>query len=138
MPSTLPGVLPAIVGCKVVAAPFQLPPARPFVPDIVPGQLMGWNTPAGFPTFGTLPHSASLMAGKVNVFGHISRKRSLIVRLELDDEQDINPSAQSVAKQLLGKVVYVRWPYLTEAKVIAVEDLKCEIRGMIFNLPDVC
>ena len=115
----------------MVSAPFQLPAtSAPFVPDVIAGQLMGWNTPAGFPTFGTLPHSASLIAGKVNIFGHLSKKKSLIIRVENDDEQDMNPSAVNVAKQVMGKVVFVQWPYLTEAKVIAVEDERVSIHGI--------
>jgi hypothetical protein len=54
------------------------------VPDLVPGQLMGYASPAGFPTFGSMAHTAALQMGKVNVFGRTSRRPSLIVHLEAE------------------------------------------------------
>eukprot|EP00698_Gefionella_okellyi_P004772 TRINITY_DN14417_c0_g1_i1.p1 TRINITY_DN14417_c0_g1~~TRINITY_DN14417_c0_g1_i1.p1 ORF type:complete len:1502 (+),score=374.72 TRINITY_DN14417_c0_g1_i1:39-4544(+) len=124
--STLPGVLPHINGCRVRQTVFLLPPmpASGFVPDIVPGQLMGWNTPAGFPTFGTMPHSSFHAAGKVNVFGRPSKMQSLVVVVEPDDDLLANPDADTVAAQLMGKIIWVNWPYLVEARVVGAEDMK--------------
>lgn len=51
---------------------------------------------------------------EVKVFQHNSRGENFILDItELEEEPDL----KDVANQLLGKVVFVSWPHLIEAKV---------------------
>lgn len=78
----------------------------------------------GFPTMRHLKHSAELRMERVKVFEQPSRNTSVIVRIdEIRDEL----STEALAEKYLGKEVYIGWPHLREAQVIAVSDANVKI-----------
>ncbi|XP_011151267.1 5'-3' exoribonuclease 1 isoform X2 [Harpegnathos saltator] len=73
----------------------------------------------GFPKLQHIPHTASLTKADVKVFQQPSRVENMILHiLEQNSPQDL----ENLAPQLLGKIVYVNWPYLKEALVIGVSN----------------
>lgn len=78
----------------------------------------------GFPTMRHLKHSATLRMERVKVFEQPSRNESMIIRI---DEKRPELSTEELANLYLGKEVYIGWPHLREAKVIAVSDDKIRI-----------
>lgn len=77
---------------------------------------------SGFPTFKHLPYTSEVKPIRVKVFDQPSFNASMVVRLDAStDLQQLGLAAlQSVAQELIGRVVYVGWPHLTESKVVAV------------------
>ncbi|XP_071541169.1 5'-3' exoribonuclease 1 [Panulirus ornatus] len=76
---------------------------------------------AGFPTLKHINHKFHIAKEEVRVFQHNSRGENLILDVtELEEDPDL----KDVANKLLGKVVFVSWPHLLEAKVEAVSDGK--------------
>nr|XP_033337296.1 5'-3' exoribonuclease 1 [Megalopta genalis] len=70
----------------------------------------------GFPTLQHIEHTVNLEKAKVKVFEHHSYRDSMIIYIKSPSETEF----KSVTSELLGKIVYVEWPFLTEAQVIAV------------------
>ncbi|XP_076300031.1 5'-3' exoribonuclease pacman isoform X2 [Lasioglossum baleicum] len=72
----------------------------------------------GFPTLRYIKHTASLEKAKVKVFQHHSYKDNMILHIvpSSSPEKDLT----CMASELVGKTVYVEWPFLTEAQVVAV------------------
>ncbi|XP_045446077.1 5'-3' exoribonuclease 1 [Melitaea cinxia] len=79
----------------------------------------------GFPTMRHLKYKASLKACKVKVFDQPSRNSSMIV--EIIPTESIDPPLEEIAQKLLGKVIWVSWPHLTQAKVISVSNEKMRL-----------
>ena len=90
----------------------------------------------GFPTLKHIRHTAMLLqkAG-VKVFEQISRGENMMLSIEQQDR----PEVREVARALLGSEVWVGWPHLVEAKVVAVQantlhiDSKGEAKGGDFD-----
>ncbi|XP_053692331.1 5'-3' exoribonuclease 1 [Sabethes cyaneus] len=74
----------------------------------------------GFPTFRHLQYHGLLKELRIKVFNYPSRNPSMVVVLDHPQEK-VRPTEQ-IAEDLLGRVVYVSWPHLTEAKVVKVSD----------------
>ncbi|XP_076652966.1 5'-3' exoribonuclease pacman isoform X2 [Halictus rubicundus] len=72
----------------------------------------------GFPTLKYIKHTASLEKAKVKVFQHHSYKDSMI--LHITPPSALEKDLTCMASELVGKTVYVEWPFLTEAQVVAV------------------
>ncbi|PNF32574.1 5'-3' exoribonuclease 1 [Cryptotermes secundus] len=72
----------------------------------------------GFPTLKHIPHTASLQKSKVKVFEQASQGSNMILRI-LDQSK---ANIRDVATELLGRSIYVGWPHLVEAKVVAVSN----------------
>lgn len=70
----------------------------------------------GFPTFKHLNYSASLKKESIKVFQSMTRNESMVIKLEDRDERTLT----HISTELLGKSVYVYWPHLLEALVVAV------------------
>lgn len=60
---------------------------------------------------------------RVTVFDQPSRNESMIIKINDINE---NKSPEKLAETLIGKTVYINWPFLTEAKVVKVSD-SCNI-----------
>lgn len=75
----------------------------------------------GFPTMRHLKHSGSLEMKKIKVFQQPSRNESMIVRI---DEVQPELTTAELAAKFLDKEIYIGWPHVREAKVIAVSDSK--------------
>ncbi|EEC10068.1 pacman protein, putative [Ixodes scapularis] len=87
--------------------------------EIKKGLLDGVKTDiyfAGFPTFRHLPHTAKLERASVKVFQSLSKNESVLLTLTETPDKTL----KEVADELLGKSVYVNWPHLLEALVVAV------------------
>ncbi|XP_055541135.1 5'-3' exoribonuclease 1 isoform X2 [Wyeomyia smithii] len=74
----------------------------------------------GFPTMRHLQYHGLLKELRIKVFNYPSRNPSMIV--VLDRPQNSAKPTQQVAQDLLGRIVYVSWPHLNEAKVVKVTD----------------
>lgn len=77
----------------------------------------------GFPTMKHLKYHGILKEIRVKVFNFPSRNQSMVVAIDREPESVDRPTA-AVAQELLGRIVYVSWPHLTEAKVVKVTDAK--------------
>lgn len=73
----------------------------------------------GFPTFRHLKHSAALRNERVKVFDQPSRNESMIIQIDhLPEDRALG----MLAEYFMNREVYVGWPHLREAKVVAVSD----------------
>ncbi|CAL4126734.1 unnamed protein product, partial [Meganyctiphanes norvegica] len=71
---------------------------------------------AGFPTLQHLKHTFRVEKEGVKVFQQPSRGENFI--LMVDNSSDA-PHIRDAARQLLGKIIFVSWPHLVEAKYVA-------------------
>ncbi|KFM72724.1 5'-3' exoribonuclease 1, partial [Stegodyphus mimosarum] len=74
----------------------------------------------GFATLKTLRHSATLRNEKVKVFQSVSQKENMMLTIKEPKEGNM----EKIAKDIIGKTIYVGWPHLREAMVISVADGK--------------
>ncbi|KAM3961555.1 LOW QUALITY PROTEIN: 5'-3' exoribonuclease pacman [Aphomia sociella] len=74
----------------------------------------------GFPTMRHLKYKSNLKKCKVKVFDQPSRNENMMIKLT--PENPLEESIEKVAQEYLGKVIWVGWPHLTRAKVIAVSN----------------
>jgi len=119
-PSSLVDVFPPIFHCHCVENIFDLPPMEglEYRAGLAEGALLNVEALAGFPTLATLPYTASLAFHGVNVFQQESRNESMIVRLT---DSHLRTKIDT-AKVKLGQRCFVGYPFLQEAKVVAVSD----------------
>ena len=119
-PTSLVGIFPDIPDCHCVENIFDLPTMEGFDYHVglMRGVKLGKSALAGFPTLKTLPFAGNLGFHGVNIFQQDSRNESMVVTL-LKPELRTNVEA---AKSLLGRKVYVGYPFLSEAKVIRISD----------------
>ncbi|KAM4693486.1 5'-3' exoribonuclease 1 isoform 2-T2 [Discoglossus pictus] len=76
----------------------------------------------GFPTLKHIKHKFSLRKAGVQVFQQSSRGENMMLEILLDEDSDEHDNAESVAGAVLGNSVFVNWPHLEEARVVAVSD----------------
>ncbi|XP_074544570.1 5'-3' exoribonuclease 1 isoform X1 [Halichoeres trimaculatus] len=74
----------------------------------------------GFPTLQHIKHKFYKKKSGVVVFQQSSRGENMM--LEILANKDEDPVCDDVAAQVLGKSVFVNWPHLEEARIIAVSD----------------
>ncbi|KAL5525520.1 hypothetical protein ACEPAG_6856 [Sanghuangporus baumii] len=119
--SSLPGFFPDLVRCQASMEPFYLPTldGLHLVPGLCEGVFLGAETLAGFPTLQTLPHTAQLGYHGVNVHGSESKNKSMIVHIQNPKEGE---KTEKIAKEMVGRRVFVGWPFIREAMVVAVSD----------------
>ncbi|CAH0728977.1 unnamed protein product, partial [Brenthis ino] len=79
----------------------------------------------GFPTMRHLKYRTSIKKCKVKVFDQPSRNENMIV--EIIPTESVDPPLEELARQLLGRVIWVSWPHLTRAKVISVSNEKMRL-----------
>lgn len=93
---------------------FRLP-----VSKIKKGLLEGINLDVYFPGFPTLKHlhyTGCLKKESIKVFQALTRNESMVITISNNDERTLT----EISTELLGKSVYVYWPHLLEALVVAV------------------
>ncbi|KAH6933064.1 hypothetical protein HPB50_011740 [Hyalomma asiaticum] len=93
---------------------FRLP-----VSKIKKGLLEGVNLDVYFPGFPTLKHlhyTGCLKKESIKVFQALTRNESMVITINNNDERTLT----EISTELLGKSVYVYWPHLLEALVVAV------------------
>lgn len=96
---------------------------------------LGADALAGFPSLKTIPYTYDLEKAGVQVFQQPSRNESMIIYLKNIFEDE---TASSIAEKLLNESVYIQWPYLREAKVVAISDelFRYEsVKGSIQSIP---
>lgn len=86
---------------------------------LLEGAKLGIESLAGFPSLETIPYTAKLEMANVEVFQQPSRNESVVITLKDLYKDD---TAAAVAEKLCGDSVYINWPFLREAKVVAVSD----------------
>ena len=119
-PSSLAGKFEDLSHCHCVENIFDLPTIEglDFHVGLIDGVRLGQAALAGFPSLKTLTHSGNLDFYGVSVFQQDSRNESMIVTI-LDSEKRTKVES---AKALLGRKIYVGYPFLAEAKVARVSD----------------
>lgn len=110
---------------KVLEEDFSLELKSVFEPKLVDGTQIPYP---GYPSLKVLPISKteSEKLG-VNVFGFASKYKTCTLALH---ELPELPSAVDLCQQsqILGRSLYINWPMMHEAKVVAVSDENCEVR----------
>ena len=141
VPSTIPQLYPDLVQCHTTSTPFIVPPIPGdgryrwvgfcvsfTITATIPTNFVclrsalckGLAMPApSFPHLGALKVSMSLSPVGVNVFGTESRKSSLVVTIHPSKS---TMTGMEAAQRLLGKTVVVKWPFLRQAKVVAISN----------------
>ncbi|KAG5354373.1 5'-3' exoribonuclease 1 [Yarrowia sp. C11] len=120
-PSSMPGVFQNLEHCHCVVEKFDLPSMDGL--DVVIGKKEGskWGKDmlSGFPSLKTLPYTYDIEAAGVRIFQQDSRNNTLVLSI-INAYKSRSP--ESIARELFDKSIYVNYPYLREAKVIAVSD----------------
>ncbi|XP_043990762.1 5'-3' exoribonuclease 1 [Gambusia affinis] len=118
--SSLPQLFPNIVHCHV--REVQIPMDAWHVPSDHVSKRVDRSTLyfCGFPTLHHIKHKFYKKKSGVVVFQQSSRGENMI--LDILPSQDGETICDHVAAELLGKPVFVNWPHLEEARVIAVSD----------------
>ncbi|XP_006895177.1 PREDICTED: 5'-3' exoribonuclease 1 [Elephantulus edwardii] len=75
----------------------------------------------GFPTLKHIKHKFFLKKSGVQVFQQSSRGENMMLEILLNADPD-ELSIENVASAVLGRSVFVNWPHLEEARVVAVSD----------------
>ncbi|XP_020484974.2 5'-3' exoribonuclease 1 [Labrus bergylta] len=75
----------------------------------------------GFPTLQHIKHKFYKKKSGVVVFQQSSRGENMMLEI-LHSKDDADPVCDDVAAQVLGKPVFVNWPHLEEARIVAVSD----------------
>ncbi|XP_075058040.1 5'-3' exoribonuclease 1 isoform X2 [Mixophyes fleayi] len=93
--------------------------------DMVDNKITKVNKSAlyfcGFPTLKHIKHKFCMKKSGVQVFQQSSRGENVILEI-LDNENEEQTEVESVANAVLGKSVFVNWPHLEEARIVAVSD----------------
>ncbi|ORZ15873.1 hypothetical protein BCR42DRAFT_44220 [Absidia repens] len=120
--SPLPQVFPDILHCSAREVVYHLPTIGGNIAlrkSLLEGAKSGKDSLSGFPTLATIPHSSVLSFHNVKVFQQDSKNETVVVNLH---NRFSNMTTEEIAKLLLYKRVFVNYPYLQEAVVIAVSN----------------
>ncbi|KAG2187846.1 hypothetical protein INT44_000596 [Umbelopsis vinacea] len=123
-PSPLPGVFPDIHNCLAKQVDYVLPSldgGLKLRKTLLKETNVGISALAGFPTLHTIPHTGFLVHHNVNVFQQESKNESVVVNLQNMWE---GMDTQEIAKRVVGKRLFVGYPFLQESFVQAVSDEK--------------
>ena len=95
----------------------------PFKPELIEGTQIPYP---GFPSLNVLPiQSVELTPLGLNCFGMKSKYPNTILTLR---ELPQLPSAKDLAANIIGKSLFINWPMMHEARVVAVSDSECTVR----------
>lgn len=120
-PSSLPGIFLNVEHDHTIEEVYHEPSLsdKDFVFGLCEGAKLGVDSLAGFPSLKNLPHTFQIAMGQVKVFERPSRRESIILSIQNQyDGSDVS----AICNRLLGRPVYIGWPYLREAKVVAISD----------------
>ncbi|KAI1882663.1 hypothetical protein AGOR_G00237200 [Albula goreensis] len=118
--SPLPDLFPNIVHCHVRQTPIPMDAWQVPLDGVARRVDVGSLYFCGFPTLRHIKHTFHKKKAGVVVFQQSSRGESMI--LEITHNQEGEPECDDVASQVLGKSVFVNWPHLEEARIVAVSD----------------
>jgi 5'-3' exoribonuclease 1 len=94
-----------------------------FKPELIPGTQIPYP---GFPSLTVLPMKcAELMPIGLNCFGTASKYSTTLLIMQTMPQL---PGAEQISDSILGKSLYINWPMMHEAKVVAVSDSKCVVK----------
>lgn len=94
-----------------------------FKPALIEGTKLPFP---GFPSLNVLPiASEEVVPIGVNCFGFPSKYPTMTLTLH---EMPQIPPVAVLAENILGRSLFINWPMMHEAKVVAISDEKCEIR----------
>ncbi|KAL3916118.1 MAG: hypothetical protein SGILL_005325, partial [Bacillariaceae sp.] len=94
-----------------------------FKPELVPGTQIPYP---GYPSLNVLPISdAELVPIGVKVFGFPSKYPTMVLKLHKMPDM---PAVEGLADNLLDRSLFINWPMMHEAKVVAITDAKTEVR----------
>lgn len=80
----------------------------------------------GFPSLNVLPmKSAELVPIGLNCFGTASKYATTLLIMQSLPQL---PSAEQLSDNVLGKSLFINWPMMHEAKVVAISDSKCIVK----------
>ena len=129
--------LPDVTKCQslVVDIDFNINPGNPFQAALVDGTTCPC---AGFPCLGVITfHNVRTDFLKINVFGSESKYRS--VMLEMPSVEIDLKMVPTMVSKLMGSSVFVNYPLMHEAKVVAVstssEEFRLSAAGEIICTP---
>jgi hypothetical protein len=117
----MPQYFPDLIHCHCLMSRYTLPSVegKSYRVGLLEGAKVGIHALAGFPSLHTLPYRGHLEQAGVTVFQQASRNDTMVITLQnLYDGQ----KTENIAKEKIGKKVFVGWPYLREGKVLAVSD----------------
>ncbi|KAM3850341.1 5'-3' exoribonuclease 1 [Diretmus argenteus] len=119
-PSTVPELFPNITHCHARQTLVPMDAWHVTVDHV--GRRINRSTLyfCGFPTLQHIRHKFFKRKSGVVVFQQSSRGENMM--LEIIHSQDGEPVCDDVATLTLGKSVFVNWPHLEEARIIAVSD----------------
>ncbi|XP_056600072.1 5'-3' exoribonuclease 1 isoform X1 [Triplophysa dalaica] len=117
--SPLPQMLPNIIHCRVRQTPIPLDAWHVSVEHVGCRIDRGALYFCGFPTLQHIRHKFYKKKSGVVVFQQSSRGENTI--LEILPGQQVE-QVDDVATLVLGKSLFVNWPHLMEARVVAVSD----------------
>ncbi|CCG82598.1 putative Exonuclease Kem1 [Taphrina deformans PYCC 5710] len=121
-PSSLPGLFPDLRShCHV--AQYELPSliGKQLTRGLTEGVVLGADSLAGFPSLHTLPFTGALDFHGINVFQRDSKNETMVITLD-NMQAQTHTKTEDFARERIGKSVFVGWPYLKEAQVVAVSD----------------
>ncbi|GAA5913499.1 chromatin-binding exonuclease XRN1 [Sporobolomyces salmoneus] len=121
-PTSLPGFFPDLVHNHTRLEAYHLPTLEgglKLVKGLLPGVLLGKDAISGFPSLNTISHTGSLGFHGVNVFQSDSRKETMVIQIDNSFE---NLSSEQIAQAIVGKRIFVGYPYLREAFVDSIQD----------------
>ncbi|KAL3943983.1 MAG: hypothetical protein SGBAC_001936 [Bacillariaceae sp.] len=94
-----------------------------FKPELIAGTKIPFP---GFPSLNVLPiASEEVVPMGVNCFGFPSKYPTMTLKLH---EMPQIPPVETLADNVLGKSLFINWPMMHEAKLIAISDSTCEVR----------
>ncbi|CDF90186.1 ZYBA0S06-02674g1_1 [Zygosaccharomyces bailii CLIB 213] len=88
---------------------------------LLPNAYTGVNLLAGFPTLKSLPFTYELLNNDTRVFNAPSKNESMVLHMK-NIYTENNLSLDVLAKRYMNRVVYTRWPYLMESKMVSISD----------------
>ncbi|KAM9718686.1 5'-3' exoribonuclease 1 [Menidia menidia] len=119
-PSSAPQLFPDITHCHVRKAHISMDAWQVPLDHVSKRADRSALYFCGFPTLWHIKHKFFKKKSGVVVFQQSSRGENMI--LDILRSQDVEVNCEDVASQVLGKPVFVNWPHLEEARIIAVSD----------------
>uniref|UniRef100_A0A673GCG2 5'-3' exoribonuclease 1 n=1 Tax=Sinocyclocheilus rhinocerous TaxID=307959 RepID=A0A673GCG2_9TELE len=117
--SPLPQLFPNIVHCHVRQTPIPMDAWRVSLDHVVHRADRGALYFCGFPTLQHIRHKFYKKKTGVMVFQQSSRGENMLLEILASQELE---QVEDVAALVLGKSLFVNWPHLMEARVVAVSD----------------
>lgn len=117
----MPQYFPDLIHCHCLMSRYELPSVegKSYRVGLIEGAKVGIHALAGFPSLHTLPYRGHLEQAGVTVFQQASKNDTMVITLQNIYD---GKKSEDIAREKIGKKVFVGWPYLREAKVLAVSD----------------